>query len=102
MRKIDLKQEGLPFSEEEFTEIANLLYTENEELIQNLEKEHQLDCTHIFNQKDINVLNGFKIEVVFIKNEDTTVNMYIKGLVIFDDEDEWIAEYKSLKSLKSQ
>ncbi len=101
MRVIDVKHENLPFSEEEFTEIAELLYQENQNLLNTLEKGHQLECKHIFNQKNIDVLHGFKIEVCFVKNEDTSIGMFIEKLILFDDEDEWIEEYKSLKSLKS-
>lgn len=102
MRVINLKEEGIPFPEEEFSQIANTIYQMNQDKINNLGIAEELECIHIFNQKDIDYLNGFKIQVFFIKNEDTSVNMYIKELILFDDEDEWLTEYKSLKSLKSQ
>lgn len=51
MRVINLKEEGIPFPEEEFSQIANTIYQMNQDKINNLGIAEELECIHIFNQK---------------------------------------------------
>lgn len=101
MYKINLENPNeWPFSEEFSAELANDLFSANEKDILALEDKMALECTNIFNQKELDKLVGFQITSEFVKEE--TIKMYIKELIIFDNEDEWIEAYKKIKASKDQ
>jgi len=95
MIKIDLSKDTLPFSEKELKNILVDIYEKNNEKISQLKDTEELKMVNMFNKKEINTLDGFKITTTAQLN-DNNVSMYIDEILLFEDEDEWISAYRSM------
>ena len=95
MIKIDLNKDTLPFSEKELKNILVDIYEKNNEKISQLKDTEELKMVNMFNKKEINTLDGFKITTTAQLN-DNNVSMYIDEILLFEDEDEWISAYRSM------
>lgn len=90
--------ETIPFSNEKFKEILEQIHDKHTEELENLEEEIEICKEHIFhNTTDEKELGGFSIAICFKKVEDK-LYCNIEQIIIYDDEDEWLEEYKRIKN----
>jgi len=102
MNKIyPVTKENLPFSDEKFQDILQKIQDQHEEELDKLEEDIEICKEHIFhNRTDEKELGGFSIAICF-KKIDNKIFCNIEQIIIYDDEDEWLAEYKRIKEMNN-
>lgn len=91
-------KESIPFSQEKLQEILEKIQDKHTEELDNLEEEIEICKEHIFhNRTNEKELGGFSIAICFKKVEDK-LYCNIEQIIIYDDEDEWLKEYKRIKN----
>ncbi|TXG83884.1 MAG: hypothetical protein E6R13_03540 [Spirochaetes bacterium] len=102
MRKFIPTVDTIPFSNEKLKDILEKLYETHAEEISKLEDDIEICREHIFhNTSDEREVGGFTIAICFKKIKEE-LSCSIEEIGLIDNEDEWFAEYKRIKSLNDQ
>lgn len=88
----------LPISNEDLQRILTDIYIANQDIIDNLESEHQQELVNIFNKKDSRTINGFTVKAIAQKDIHFEIALYCTEIIMYETEDEWFQAYNEINN----
>ena len=100
MITVDPIKDGFPFPEDEMIQLIKEITSEYDFSL--LTKEMGADFEYIYDKKDTPNIEGFSIKLTLQLNEEGNVDTYINEMIIYENEDEWLAAYKRIGELNKE